>query len=650
MIGQEKSGKSRILNTLIDNISTSDLLKRIRNGGTLFTPNIDHLVKLQKDVDFYIAYQQADYIVCDSQILLWLSQFLEQQIQEKISGSDFFAKFYRYFQNDRDIKIFLLGGVEGVAQKAREKINSKINRPIVVAAHSPSIGFEKDEEECQHIIDLINNSGATVLAVGVGAPKQEKWIDKYKHKLTNVEIFLAIGAAIDFEAGAVKRAPKWMSNAGLEWLHRLTFDPKRLWRRYLVESLPFFWFLLLQKLNLYKFQPSSQLTGQNYNKRHSNDLNNNVRVGEKVTNVLMFGPCLSERGGMGSVQRLIVDNAAKELNINHITTWNGKSKTSILFFSALITLLDRLLKNQVDIVHLHVSERGSVLRKSILALISFVFLKPVIMHTHGCEFHIFYDNLPAMAQRLLHKVWQGCSRVIVLSKSWQNTYINKLHLQPHQVLVKYNPVSVPKNVTTQKNNSDKITFLLLGKINQRKGIFDLFEAIAQLPANYQKQIELIIAGSGEIDKAIALAQDLKIDSLVSFPGWVNTQQRDCLLKKADVFLLPSYNEGLPMALLEAMSWKLPAITTPVGGIPEIVIHKENGLLVEPGNIEELLESIQTLIDDESLRLSLGNAAYEKALLLDIENYSHEILNIYHSVMSENKREKKSRKGLLFDRY
>lgn len=636
MIGQKKSNKTRILNALIDNISTSDLLKRIRNGGILFTPNIDHLVKLQKDVDFYQAYQQADYIVCDSQILLWLSQFLEHQILEKISGSDFFPKFYRYFQDDEDIKIFLLGGAEGVAQKAREKINSKVNRPIIIAAHSPSMEFEKDEEECQKIVNLINTSAATVLAVGVGSPKQEKWINKYKNKLTNVKIFLAIGVAIDFEAGTARRASKWMSDAGLEWLHRLIFNPKRLWKRYLVESLPFFWLFLLQKLNLYKFQPSNRLISQNSN---TNYLNNNAQVRKDITNVLMFGPCLSEQGGMGSVQKLIVDSAPKELNINHITTWNGKSSTSILFSSAIVTFLYQLLKNRVDVVHIHVSERGSVLRKSILALVAFAFRKPVIMHTHGCEFHIFYDNLPKVAQRLLSKIWQNCSRVIVLSKSWQQTYIRQLHLQPDRVLVKYNPVSVPQNVTTKKNHSEKITFLFLGKINQRKGIFDLFEAIAQLSFNYQKKIELVIAGSGEINKAIALAQELKIDFLISFPGWVNTKQRDCLLKKADIFVLPSYNEGLPMALLEAMTWKLPVITTPVGGIPEIVIHNENGLLIEPGNIEELLESIQTLIDDESLRSNLGNAAYEKALLLDIENYSHDILDIYYSIMSENKREK-----------
>ena len=117
--------------------------------------------------------------------------------------------------------------------------------------------MKKNEKECQQIIEHINDSGATVLAVGVGAPKQEKWIAKYKHQLRNVKIFLAIGATIDFEAGYKPRSPEWMSEIGLEWLHRLLSEPKRLWRRYLVDSVPFFWLVLQQKLNLYKFPSTS---------------------------------------------------------------------------------------------------------------------------------------------------------------------------------------------------------------------------------------------------------------------------------------------------------------------------------------------------------------------------------------------------------
>lgn len=241
----------KILNVAIDNLTQDQLLEKLEEG-IVFTPNVDHLVKLQQDPDFVQVYQTANYRICDSKILYYVSRFLGTPIQEKISGSDLFPAFYTYHQDNPDVRIFLLGAKEGVARRAQQKINAKVGREIIVGAYSPSFGFEKNEEECQKIIQLIQQSDATVLAVGVGAPKQEKWIAKYRQQLPNIKIFLAIGATIDFEAGNVKRAPKWMSEVGLEWLYRLLSEPTRLWKRYLIDDTHFFWLVLKQKLNLYK--------------------------------------------------------------------------------------------------------------------------------------------------------------------------------------------------------------------------------------------------------------------------------------------------------------------------------------------------------------------------------------------------------------
>ncbi len=243
--------KVEILNVQIDNVSELEILSKL-DRGVVFTPNVDHLIKLQKDPDFFSAYLQADYRICDSKILYYTSRFLGSPIKEKISGSDFFPAFYNYHKHNPDITIFLLGGMPGVARQAQNNINAKVGRPIIVDAHSPSFGFEKNEAECQEILEKIRNSGATVLAVGVGAPKQEKWILKYKEQLPNVRIFLAVGATLDFEAGHKARAPKWMSEVGMEWLHRLLSEPQRLWKRYLLDDPLFFWLVLKQKLKLYR--------------------------------------------------------------------------------------------------------------------------------------------------------------------------------------------------------------------------------------------------------------------------------------------------------------------------------------------------------------------------------------------------------------
>ncbi|MCX7595235.1 MAG: WecB/TagA/CpsF family glycosyltransferase [Fischerella sp.] len=241
----------RLLNIEISNVSLKEVLQNL-DSGIVFTPNVDHLIKLQYDSEFFNVYSIADYKLCDSQILIYASRFLGTSIQEKIAGSDFFPAFYEYHKNNEEIKIFLLGGSNDVAVKAQTRINKKLGRNIVVGSYSPSWGFENKEQECKKIVAMINKSGATVLAIGVGAPKQEKWIYKYKNKLPNIKIFLAIGATINFEAGEIGRAPKWMREVGLEWLYRLASEPRRLWKRYLVEDIPFFWLIFKQKLNLYK--------------------------------------------------------------------------------------------------------------------------------------------------------------------------------------------------------------------------------------------------------------------------------------------------------------------------------------------------------------------------------------------------------------
>jgi N-acetylglucosaminyldiphosphoundecaprenol N-acetyl-beta-D-mannosaminyltransferase len=236
-----------ILNVEIDNLSMQEFLGQL-DRGVVFTPNVDHLMKLQHDPAFVAAYQQADYRVCDSQVLLYAARFLGDPIKAKISGSDLFPQFCAYHAQNEAIKIFLLGGAAGIASQAQARINHRTGREIIVAAHSPSFGFEKNPRECLELVQMIRRSSANVLVVGVGAPKQEIWITKHRHLLPNIDIFLAVGAAIDFEAGNKPRSPEWMSQLGIEWIHRLASEPQRLWKRYLIEDMPFFLLLFKQKM------------------------------------------------------------------------------------------------------------------------------------------------------------------------------------------------------------------------------------------------------------------------------------------------------------------------------------------------------------------------------------------------------------------
>ena len=241
----------QILNEFFDNLTKEELLSSF-NEGLLINPNVDGVINHHYDKDFYHATQKASIIVCDSKILSLFSKLLPVSFKEVIPGSSFFGDFYMYHKNNPDIRIFLLGGLEGVAVKAKERINAKVGRNIVVGTYSPPFGFEKDEKECQHIIDLVDASGATVLMTGISDPKQTIWHAKYMDSFKTARMFMAFGATIDFEAGNIRRAPKIVQRLALEWLFRFFCDPKRLWKRYFVEDPKFFWLFSKQLMGLYK--------------------------------------------------------------------------------------------------------------------------------------------------------------------------------------------------------------------------------------------------------------------------------------------------------------------------------------------------------------------------------------------------------------
>ena len=241
----------RILNVEMDNISTEELLTQLKKG-VLITPNVDHVVKIQTDKAYYDIVRKAEWVVCDSKILYLCSKMTKHPLKATVPGSSFFPAFYEYHKKDENCKIFLLGAMGDVAQKAMIRINEKVGREIVVGAYSPSYGFEKKQEENEEIYRMITNSGANVVLVGVGCPKQEKWIEAHKNKMPNVDIWMALGATIDFEAGMIKRAPMFFRKLALEWFYRFLQEPRKRYKRYFVDDPKFFWYFMKQLLGTYK--------------------------------------------------------------------------------------------------------------------------------------------------------------------------------------------------------------------------------------------------------------------------------------------------------------------------------------------------------------------------------------------------------------
>jgi exopolysaccharide biosynthesis WecB/TagA/CpsF family protein len=234
----------------VDDLTVEQVVERL-DEGILWTLNPDHLYHLQRDKDFVEAYRRATIVSSDSKYVYWGLKFLGRMIQSKASGSDIVPAYWRRHAQKPDVRIFLLGALPGVAEQARQRINGIAGREIVVGAHGPSMNFVNDLEETAEAIRMINAAKTTCLIVGLGAPKQEIWIVRHQHLMPDVKVYMGVGATIDYEAQAVRRAPRWMTQNGLEWVYRMATEPRRYWRRY-TRTLEFFWLVLADRFGLYR--------------------------------------------------------------------------------------------------------------------------------------------------------------------------------------------------------------------------------------------------------------------------------------------------------------------------------------------------------------------------------------------------------------
>jgi N-acetylglucosaminyldiphosphoundecaprenol N-acetyl-beta-D-mannosaminyltransferase len=241
----------KLLNVEVDDLTIDELLDTFREG-LLLTLHVDMLMKLQKDREFFEILPQFDIVTCDSEILVRAASLLGTPLRARVSGSDFFPRFYMKHKDDPGITIFICGGGPGIAEIARKNVNAKVGREMVVGTDSPSPDYDKKPAEIETMLAKINASGATVLMVGLGAGRQEKFIVRYRDRLPLVKTFLPLGGTIDYEAGTLARPHSWLTDAGLEWLYRLVREPRQRWHRYLVHQPPVLYHLARQRLGLYK--------------------------------------------------------------------------------------------------------------------------------------------------------------------------------------------------------------------------------------------------------------------------------------------------------------------------------------------------------------------------------------------------------------
>lgn len=228
----------------------------------MLTLHVDSIMKLQKDREFYRLLPQFDVITCDSQILTVAARMLGTPLKERVSGSDYFPLFYTRYKDDPTVTVFICGGAPGVAEIARANVNAKVGREMVVGTNSPPTDYETRPGEIEKLINQINESTATVLMIGLGGGRQEKFIFRYRDQLPGIKLFLPLGGTIDYEAESLKRPPAWLTNAGLEWLYRLLREPRQRWHRYIVHQPPFLYLFARQIMGIYRNPFSSPPNGE----------------------------------------------------------------------------------------------------------------------------------------------------------------------------------------------------------------------------------------------------------------------------------------------------------------------------------------------------------------------------------------------------
>lgn len=314
--------------------------------------------------------------------------------------------------------------------------------------------------------------------------------------------------------------------------------------------------------------------------------------------------CTRSRGGMRSVVEAYRRAGLFERRQVHLLYTHDEGPLVYRLALALWSLLCfalMLIRGQVTLVHAHISMRGSFWRKIVFANLAQLFGVPVVGHLHGSDFDHFVVSQPKWVQRIVTGQLERMATVLVLGECWRHFVLSVAPAA--RVVVLPNYVRMPSGIARHAKR-ETVELLFLGIVGRRKGVYDLLEAFAAARAKYPS-LQLTIAGNGEIDQARSAATTTGIADSVRFTGWLDDEEKNVLLKNSDICVLPSYNEGLPISILEAMSWGLPIITTDVGAIAQLVRHEIDGLIVPAGAPDSLAHAILRLASSQVLRIRMG---------------------------------------------
>lgn len=351
-------------------------------------------------------------------------------------------------------------------------------------------------------------------------------------------------------------------------------------------------------------------------------------------NALHIGPNYhNHKGGMGAV----IDMYQRKIfNFNFISSYEGNYGTVAnvpYFLFALLKITWVLYTDKkIKILHIHSAAHGSFYRKYLVFLLgSFVFKKKVIFHLHAGNFETFFNRSGIFTKKSIAYLINNSECVIVLSEIWMEFI--KSHFKPKNLIILNNPIELP--IINQDSNfvDSKLThFLFLGRIVESKGIFDLINVLYENRVYYRNKLKLSVGGDGEFEKLKYFIISNQMQDMIEYIGWVDGCKKKNSLSSCNTLILPSYFEGSPISILEAMSYGKAIIATNVGGIPEIVQDGVNGFLIRPGDTLALKEKIDFMISNKECSLSMGHKSREIIYKYDVLEVIKQMESLYQEML------------------
>lgn len=336
----------------------------------------------------------------------------------------------------------------------------------------------------------------------------------------------------------------------------------------------------------------------------------------------------NSRGGMATVMRLLVEDTDPRFRIRLVPTYVDSSLAAQLWTGIVGALRASalVLLGKVDVLHVHYSLRGSVVRKSIPLFAARLRGVPTVVHSHSSHFFTWLDELPSPLRRLVREVLRA-DYLVVLGRSHLEESRARLGFDETNTRVLYNPVVMPA-VAPSPRTGLPVRVVSLGRLGPNKGSYELVRAIGMLPNDIRANLRVTLAGDGQVEEVREFVRANALEDTIDVVGWVGAVERDRLLAESAIFVLPSHSEGLPMALLEAMSHGVVPVTTAVGAIPEVVTNGVNGVLVTPGDPGQVAQALRSLIVDPELRNRLAAGAYARAGEFDITRWRQALHDVW----------------------